>query len=201
MKEKANKPKPPVKAKPKATAKAGTAKPDKTPGGGGARKRRTPKPQLDSDPEKNSAMLGGKPIDGALAQQALTRLLDRYRRSMETDLLCLTECRKKLGLKRTAIKTLLQTVGFVGTQATQDFVLDCVVVAEQAIQTLMKLAIEDRQPEAVTWLASRSNLASYRPNGKGANLETLIAKFDSTKALWNESKNFAGDANKKARSC
>ncbi len=56
MKDKPTKPKPTSKAKPKTTAKAGTSKPDKTPGGGGARKRRTTKPQLDSDPEKNSAI-------------------------------------------------------------------------------------------------------------------------------------------------
>jgi hypothetical protein len=56
MKDKPTMPKPTSKAKPKTTAKAGTAKLDKTPGGGGARKRRTPKPQIDSTSEKNSAI-------------------------------------------------------------------------------------------------------------------------------------------------
>ena len=56
MKDKPTKPNPTSKAKPKATAKAGTAKTDKTPGGGGARKRRTQKPQIDSPTEKNSAI-------------------------------------------------------------------------------------------------------------------------------------------------
>jgi hypothetical protein len=200
MMDKPTNPKPTSRAKPKTTDKAGTAKLDKTPGGGGARKRRTTKPQLDSDPEKKTAMSGGRPIDGALAQQALTRLLDRYRRSMETDLLCLTECRKKLGLKRTAIKTRLQTVGFVGTQATQDLVLDCVFVAEQALQTLMKLAIEDGQTAAVQWLASRSKLATVRPRGSSTTLESLIADFPNPRvgALWTGTEKAAGQARAKA---
>jgi hypothetical protein len=176
MKDKPTKPKPTSKAKPKTTAKAGTTKPDKTPGGGGVKRQGISSADMDLTSAKKTAMpaskanryrpqLGGNPIEGWQAREALAKLYGRY-------------CEAGANPERHAEASCLAD--------------DLVHHAETTLLTLVDMARRGNL-KALRWLAFRSDLESYRPLRFHSSIKAHITEGRANAAdLWDKVKAEAG---------
>jgi hypothetical protein len=176
MKDKPTNPKPTSKAKPKATATAGTAKLDKTPGGGGVKRQGISSADMDLTSAKKTALpaskanrycpqLGGKPIEGWQAREALAKLYGRY-------------CEAGANPERHAEASCMAD--------------DLVHHAENTLLTLVDMARRGNL-KALRWLAFRSDLESYRPLRFHSSIKAHITEGRANAAdLWDKVKAEAG---------